>query len=270
MRTAGLLPQRCAGRGATHPQSPWPPPRLATLATAAPDGATPPRYSIIKHLGSGAFANVQLCRDASTTRIVAIKCFNKSLLRRKRTITRVGGRMAVSTALDKVDTEIAIMKKLRHPNVVRLYEVAVSSSRIRHARAGVGTCRVLVVVRVVHPCGGVGSSSFLLFLLLSAIVRPIWRRRLSAGDGDHGRDRMRHRVVRNLKFFFLDVLSRSEVIDDATEDALYMVIEFCAGGPVMSYDEASRRFAARSTRGAVSEELAVSWLADVLAGLKVM
>ena len=29
-----------------------------------------------------------------------------------------------------------------------------------------------------------------------------------------------------------------EVIDDATEDALYMVMEFCAGGPVMPYDEA--------------------------------
>lgn len=55
----------------------------------------------------------------------AIKIFSKSLLLRRRQFMRTGeGRMAVTTDLDKVQKEIAIMKKIVHPNLVRLFEVS--------------------------------------------------------------------------------------------------------------------------------------------------
>lgn len=55
----------------------------------------------------------------------AIKIFSKSLLTRRRQYMRTGeGKMSVTTDMDKVQKEIAIMKKLIHPNLVRLYEVS--------------------------------------------------------------------------------------------------------------------------------------------------
>jgi len=47
---------------------------------------------------------------------VAIKCLSRSILKRKR-VGRNG------SAYDSVLGEIAVMKHLRHPNIVRLYAV---------------------------------------------------------------------------------------------------------------------------------------------------
>ncbi|CAI5721380.1 unnamed protein product [Hyaloperonospora brassicae] len=55
--------------------------------------------------------------------LVALKVFKTSLLKKMRDVKRVGRRMVVSTALDKVQMEIAIMKKLHHPNLLNLLEV---------------------------------------------------------------------------------------------------------------------------------------------------
>jgi len=56
---------------------------------------------------------------------VAVKVFNKSLLRRMRSMGRDAGtrRIKVHTALEKVEKEIALMKQMKHPNIVRLLEV---------------------------------------------------------------------------------------------------------------------------------------------------
>ena len=40
---------------------------------------------------------------------VALKCFSKSRLSKKRDIRKVGGRMAVTTALDKVGVELRVL-----------------------------------------------------------------------------------------------------------------------------------------------------------------
>jgi len=41
----------------------------------------------------------------------------------QKTWSRSGNPMVMSTALEKVEREIALMKRLRHPNLVRLIDV---------------------------------------------------------------------------------------------------------------------------------------------------
>lgn len=65
------------------------------------------------------------CSRCHNDQLVAVKIFSKSNLKRRRTIERdkMTHRMKVKTALQQVQREIALMKKLAHPNLVRLYEV---------------------------------------------------------------------------------------------------------------------------------------------------
>mmetsp|Transcript_1205 Transcript_1205/g.3031 ORF Transcript_1205/g.3031 Transcript_1205/m.3031 type:complete len:421 (+) Transcript_1205:96-1358(+) len=81
------------------------------------------QYTIIQGLGKGSFAEVFLCADATTKNEYAVKVFNKSLLRRKRTMERTARGVHVHSELEKVEREIAIMKDLVHPNLVCLFEV---------------------------------------------------------------------------------------------------------------------------------------------------
>ncbi|KAI8071786.1 kinase-like domain-containing protein [Gongronella butleri] len=105
-------------------------------------------YLLKKEIGRGAFGTVHLGIDTSTNEEYAIKEFSKSRLRRKERsemLRRRGGAgprgrgrgiglgvgretaAAMSTSnsnpLDLVRGEVAILKKLNHPNVVKLHEV---------------------------------------------------------------------------------------------------------------------------------------------------
>ena len=86
-------------------------------------------YHFVKHLGQGAFAEVSLVVDTSTGKHFAVKCFDKSLLRRRRQLARRNAsnpqdrRTVVISALDQVEGEVAIMMKFVHPNLCQLYEV---------------------------------------------------------------------------------------------------------------------------------------------------
>lgn len=53
----------------------------------------------------------------------AAKVFSRSFLRMQKTWSRVNDKMVYSTALEKVEREIALMKRLRHPNLVSLVDV---------------------------------------------------------------------------------------------------------------------------------------------------
>ena len=57
--------------------------------------------------------------------LVAVKIFQKSVLKRKRTMERDAHtrKMQIKTAYDRVEHEVALMKKLAHPNLVEFYEV---------------------------------------------------------------------------------------------------------------------------------------------------
>jgi len=81
-------------------------------------------YRIIDPLGSGSFAEVHLCEKPVSREKFALKVFNKSKLVRQRSGTfGPRGLLQVTTAMDQVAEEIAIMKKLEHRNLVSLHEV---------------------------------------------------------------------------------------------------------------------------------------------------
>ncbi|KAG2768646.1 hypothetical protein PC129_g21165 [Phytophthora cactorum] len=79
-------------------------------------------YKIMDMLGEGTFSKVHLCQNDAGTEF-ALKIINKSILKRKREYKRVDGKLVLSNAFQKVQKEVAIMKKLAHSNLVRLYEV---------------------------------------------------------------------------------------------------------------------------------------------------
>lgn len=75
------------------------------------------KYEVGKLVGCGAFAKVYHGRDTSTGQSVAIKVVSKQRLHK-------GGLNA------NVNREIAIMHRLRHPFIVRLFEVLATKSKI--------------------------------------------------------------------------------------------------------------------------------------------
>ncbi|KAJ9543414.1 hypothetical protein OSB04_023121 [Centaurea solstitialis] len=75
------------------------------------------KYEVGRLLGYGAFAKVYHGRDVHTEQSVAIKAINKQRI--------VKGGLAAN-----VKREISIMRRLRHPNIVRLLEVLANKKKI--------------------------------------------------------------------------------------------------------------------------------------------
>lgn len=65
-------------------------------------------YVILSEIGKGAHSEVRLCKNKKSNVLFAAKVMNRKLLQSK---------------IVDIQKEVAIMKKLRHPNILRLYEV---------------------------------------------------------------------------------------------------------------------------------------------------
>jgi len=72
-----------------------------------------------KDIGVGAYGHVRKAVDTNTNVTYAVKIFNMEQLNRRKSISR----RATSTALNLVEKEIAVMKKLEHPSCLKLIEV---------------------------------------------------------------------------------------------------------------------------------------------------
>ncbi|OIS98307.1 PREDICTED: CBL-interacting protein kinase 5-like [Nicotiana attenuata] len=78
------------------------------------------KYEIGKLLGQGTFAKVYHARNLKTGQSVAVKVIDKEK------VMKVG-------LIDQIKREISVMKLIRHPNVVELYEVMASKTKIYFA-----------------------------------------------------------------------------------------------------------------------------------------
>nr|XP_043619130.1 CBL-interacting serine/threonine-protein kinase 23 [Erigeron canadensis] len=75
------------------------------------------RYELGRTLGEGTFAKVKFARNVETGENVAIKILDKEKVLKHKMITQI-------------KREISTMKLIRHPNVIRMYEVMASKTKI--------------------------------------------------------------------------------------------------------------------------------------------
>lgn len=75
------------------------------------------RYELGRTLGEGTFAKVKFARNVETGENVAIKILDKDKVLRHKMI-------------EQIKREITTMKLIRHPNIIRMYEVMASKTKI--------------------------------------------------------------------------------------------------------------------------------------------
>ncbi|XP_065178510.1 calcium/calmodulin-dependent protein kinase type 1-like [Sycon ciliatum] len=73
------------------------------------------KYDLGKVLGTGAFSEVLFAKNRETKEEFAIKCIDKKLLDGK---------------LDSLDSEITILKQIKHPNIIQLFEIIDSKTHL--------------------------------------------------------------------------------------------------------------------------------------------
>ncbi|XP_077238279.1 CBL-interacting protein kinase 21 [Tasmannia lanceolata] len=80
-------------------------------------GATIGKYQVGRTIGEGSFAKVKVAANVETGQCVAIKIIDKQMV-------------IDNKLMDQVKREISTMKLLHHPNIVRIYEVIATRTKI--------------------------------------------------------------------------------------------------------------------------------------------
>jgi [calcium/calmodulin-dependent protein kinase] kinase len=82
-------------------------------------------YKFVSFLGSGAFSKIELVEKDGVK--YALKIIDKSFLKSQKNMEfDEEGNIIVNTHLENALKEIAILKKMNHPNIIRLYEILYS------------------------------------------------------------------------------------------------------------------------------------------------
>ena len=76
--------------------------------------------------------------------------FNKSFLKNEKTWKRVNGGMECHSAFEKVELEIALMKRLSHPNLVKLIDVVDDESGDKCEFDAVITRRLYMILEYIE------------------------------------------------------------------------------------------------------------------------
>uniref|UniRef100_A0A8D2ISW7 non-specific serine/threonine protein kinase n=1 Tax=Varanus komodoensis TaxID=61221 RepID=A0A8D2ISW7_VARKO len=84
------------------------------------DGSVEELYELLEQLGSGHFGVVKRCRERSTGAFYAAKLVKV----RKRKGSRLG------VEREQVEREVCILRQLRHPNIMRLYDIFASRAEM--------------------------------------------------------------------------------------------------------------------------------------------
>ncbi|XP_076905632.1 CBL-interacting protein kinase 23-like [Bidens hawaiensis] len=87
------------------------------MASSRPSRTRVGRYELGRTLGEGTFAKVKFARNVESGEHVAIKILDKEKVLKHKMITQI-------------KREISTMKLIRHPNVIRMYEVMASKTKI--------------------------------------------------------------------------------------------------------------------------------------------
>uniref|UniRef100_G1SHG7 Calcium/calmodulin-dependent protein kinase type 1B n=1 Tax=Oryctolagus cuniculus TaxID=9986 RepID=G1SHG7_RABIT len=107
----------CWGRAGAGPD-PGPPPALPVadmLLLKKQTADISSVYELREKLGSGAFSEVVLAQERGSAHLVALKCIPKNALRGKEAL---------------VENEIAVLRRVNHPNIVALEDVHESPSHL--------------------------------------------------------------------------------------------------------------------------------------------
>lgn len=107
--------EEASGSGSSSPPLT---PSASTTMALSPENALFNKYEIGKLLGCGAFAKVYHARNVATGQSVAIKVVNKSKLKDS------------ANLMNNIKREISIMSRLRHPYIVKLFEVLATRTKI--------------------------------------------------------------------------------------------------------------------------------------------